>query len=101
MVQSSCYCNFIEESIFMKILLVFSFLVLPFTYLSAQVRDTAHLPKKSLETSMFADDDTLTRNDYLLSLEKVFQLLNRASSLSQNLPPILVMIQRMDEDDSA
>ena len=50
---------------------------------------------------MFANDDTLTRNDYLLSLEKVFQMLNKAFALSQPVPAIMAMVQRMDEDDSA
>jgi potassium efflux system protein len=68
---------------------------------SAQVNDTTKSPNRSLESSLFANDDTLTRNDYLLSISKVFQMLNKASSLSQPVPAILDMVQRMDEDDSA
>jgi hypothetical protein len=41
---------------------------------------------KSLESSLFANDDTLTRNDYLLNISKVFQMLNKASSMSQPVP---------------
>ena len=61
--------------------------------------DTARLHRRSFD--LFENDDTLTRNDYLLSFGKVFQLLNKASSLSQPVPDILSMAQRMDEDDSA
>ncbi|HEY5407436.1 MAG TPA: mechanosensitive ion channel domain-containing protein [Ginsengibacter sp.] len=76
------------------------FIVASFT-LSAQVTDTAKQTKRSFEKTMFADDDTLTRNDYLQSISKVFQVLNKASSLSQPVPAIMLMVQRMDEDDSA
>ena len=85
----------------MKIFPLFGLLILLGIALSAQVNDTARQTKKSFETSMFADDDTLTRNDYLLGIEKVFQLLNKASSLSQPIPAIILMVQRLDEDDSA
>ena len=68
---------------------------------SAQVKDTALSPKKSIETSFFANDDTLTRNDYLLSIEKIFQTLNKAFAVAQPVPVIMAMNERMDEDDSA
>ena len=84
----------------MKLLSLVGLFILSCISLSAQVKDTARLPKKSFEASLFANDDTLTRNDYLLSLEKVFQMLNKASALSQPVPAIMAMAQRMDEDDS-
>ncbi|MEO6814898.1 MAG: mechanosensitive ion channel domain-containing protein [Ginsengibacter sp.] len=68
---------------------------------SAQVKDTAQSPKRHSEYSLFANDDTLTRNDYLLSIEKIFQTLNKASVLSQPVPAIMEMGQRVNEDDSA
>ena len=52
--------------------------------------DTARVPKRSFEASLFENDDTLTRNDYLLSIEKVFQMLNKASALSQSVPAITI-----------
>src|SRR6185295_8099203 len=61
--------------------------------------DTARIHRRSFD--LFENDDTLTRNDYLLSFGKVFQLLNKASALSQPVPAILLMAERMDEDDSA
>lgn len=65
------------------------------------VKDTARVPKKSFEASLFDSDDSLTRNDYLLSLEKVFQMLNKAAALSQSIPAITSMAHHMGEDDSA
>ena len=38
-----------------------------------QAKDTARAPRRSFEASLFDNDDSLTRNDYLLSIEKVFQ----------------------------
>jgi len=89
-----------SESIFMKILSLFGLSLISCISLSAQVKDTTGVPKKSFEASLFANDDTLTRSDYLLSLEKVFQLLNKASTLAQPVPAILSMSAEMDEDDS-
>src|SRR5665213_1603450 len=67
--------------------------------LSAQVKDSARLQKKSFE-AMFANDDTLTRNDYLLTFEKVFQVLNKAYAISQPVPEIKAMALQIGEDDS-
>ncbi|MGH2648144.1 MAG: hypothetical protein ACRDE8_11275, partial [Ginsengibacter sp.] len=85
----------------MRIQFLVAIFILSFGSTSAQVNDSARLPKRSFESSLFANDDTLTRNDYLLSISKVFQLLNKASTLSQPVPAITGMVQRMDEDDSA
>lgn len=67
---------------------------------SAQVKDTVKNQKKNYE-SLFANDDTLTRNDYLLSIEKMFQVLNKASAVAQPVPSINSINLRLDEDDSA
>ncbi len=56
---------------------------------------------KSFDSSAFAADDTLTHSDYLSRISKVFQILNEAPSLAQFIPLIGVMVQQMDEDDSA
>lgn len=85
----------------MRIQFLIAIFIVSFGSTSAQVNDSARLPKRSFESSLFANDDTLTRNDYLLSISKVFQLLNKTSTLSQPVPAIMRMVQRMDEDDSA
>ncbi|MEP6952089.1 MAG: mechanosensitive ion channel domain-containing protein [Ginsengibacter sp.] len=71
------------------------------TVRTQQLKDTSKAPGRSFEASLFDNDDSLTRNDYLLSIEKVFQLLNKASALSQSVPAITTMAHRMGEDDSA
>lgn len=74
---------------------------------SAQIKDTLKAGdklkthKKSWEVSPFSNDDTLTRNDYLMSIERMFQALNKASQMEQPVPAIEAMSQNMDEDDSA
>ncbi len=68
---------------------------------SAQVNDTAKLIKESSGFPLFTNVDTLTNNDYLLSIEKMFQTLNKASVLSQQIPSILAMGDGLNEDDSA
>jgi len=68
---------------------------------SAQVNDSAKLVQESSEFSLFTNEDTLIKNDYLLSLEKIFQTLNKASVLSQPIPSINAMAEGLDEDDSA
>jgi potassium-dependent mechanosensitive channel len=85
----------------MKLLRILLFFIIPGTVATAQTRDTARIPRRSFENSLFENDDTLTRNDYLLDIGKVFQLLNKASALSQPVPAILVMSERIVEDDSA
>ncbi|HXR83971.1 MAG TPA: mechanosensitive ion channel domain-containing protein [Hanamia sp.] len=56
---------------------------------------------KRPSASFFVNADTVTRNDYLLSLEKVYQTLNKASVLSQPVPSILGIINNLNDDDSA
>jgi potassium efflux system protein len=94
----------------MKLLLLVGLLIVSSVSLSAQVKDTlrasqakdtARVPRRSFEASLFDNDDSLTRNDYLLSIEKMFQMLNKASALSQTIPAITVMAHSMGEDDSA
>jgi potassium efflux system protein len=83
----------------MKLLLLFGLCILSCPGLSAQVKDSASLQKKSFE-AMFANDDTLTRNDCLLSLEKAFQVLNKGYTISQPVPEIKAMALQIGEDDS-
>jgi potassium-dependent mechanosensitive channel len=67
----------------------------------AAQKDTLHLPATPPELSIFSANDTVTRNDYLLSIEKVFQTLNKASVLSQTVPTILGIGDDLNSDDSA
>ncbi|KAA9038407.1 mechanosensitive ion channel [Ginsengibacter hankyongi] len=83
----------------MKKLLLFIFILVLYGTLAAQ--DTLKLTGKSFDSSAFANDDTLTRSDYLLGIGKVFQTLNKAPYVAQFVAPIKVIIQHMDEDDSA
>ncbi|HEY5464084.1 MAG TPA: mechanosensitive ion channel domain-containing protein [Hanamia sp.] len=85
----------------MKLYFLVSLFALTCVSTSAQVKDTIKAPKKSWESSLFSNDDTLTRNDYLMSIERMFQALNKASLTAQPLPVINAMNERMDEDDTA
>ncbi|HEV8083538.1 MAG TPA: mechanosensitive ion channel domain-containing protein [Chitinophagaceae bacterium] len=67
----------------------------------SQVKDSERSSQKSFDSTMFADDDTLTRSDYLLSFDKEFQMLNKGNTMSRALPAIRDIIQHIDEDDSA
>ena len=79
----------------MKIFCLLGLFVFSFIGVAAQ-NDTTHL-----STPIFSSNDTITRNDYLLSIEKVYQTLNKASVLSQPVPSILGIIQDLNDDDSA
>jgi len=80
----------------------FPFIII-FLFGSAVVfaQNDTNQPKRPPEVSIFSNTDTVTRNDYLLSIERVFQTLNKASVLSEPVPNILVMRDDLDDDDSA
>jgi len=82
---------------------LFSFIGLfLFFCLSADAQnDTTHLSGLHPEVPIFSTNDTVTRNDYLLSIEKIFQTLNKASVLSQPVPAILSIADNLTDDDSA
>ena len=63
--------------------------------------DSNPLPGQHSEIPFFSPNDTVTRNDYLLSIEKIFQTLNKASVLSQPVPAILTIANNLNDDDSA
>jgi len=90
-----------SESMIMKF---FSFIIISlFTYTAvfAQNTDTTQLPVRPPEVSIFSNNDTITRNDYLLSIERIFQTLNKASVLSEPVPNIKAMSEDLNDDDSA
>ena len=66
----------------------------------AQNNDSS-TPKPPVEVSIFSGNDTITRNDYLLSIERVFQTLNKASVLSEPVPNIEAIADNLNDDDSA
>ncbi len=80
----------------------FPFIII-FLFGSAVVfaQNDTNQPKRPPEVSIFSNTDTVTRNDYLLSIERVFQTLNKASVLSEPVPNIQVMRDDLDDDDSA
>lgn len=73
-----------------------------FSCLGARAQnDTSGLSGTHSEAPIFYTSDTITRNDYLLSIEKIFQTLNKASVLSQPVPVILSIADNLNDDDSA
>jgi len=84
----------------MKRFLIIVIFLFPSLNLLAQ-NDSTQLPPPTPEPSLFSTTDTITRNDYLLSIEKVYQVLNKASVLSQPVPSILEISDQLNEDDSA
>ena len=77
------------------------FLLLTFFYGSVSAQDTARRTYRNFDSTFFANDDTLTKSDYLLALGRAFQTLNNSSVVSQPVPVIQAINRRMDEDDSA
>jgi small-conductance mechanosensitive channel len=84
----------------MKVFCLINLFLFLFLGVNAQ-NDTVHLQNGQPEISIFSTNDSVTRNDYLLSIEKVFQTLNKASVLSQPVPVILGIIRDLNEDDTA
>jgi small-conductance mechanosensitive channel len=68
---------------------------------SAQQKDSVPHSGGPTVPSIFSNADTITTNDYLLSIEKVFQVLNKVPVLSQPVPYIMEINRRLDDDDSA
>lgn len=85
----------------MKQFLIIVIFLFPALYLSAQNQDSLLLPESHSESSVFLTTDTITRNDYLLSIEKVYQVLNKTSVLSRPVPSIFQIGNKLNEDDSA
>jgi len=83
----------------MKLIVLAGLFIFSFVTVSAQVKDSSGSRRRSYDSTMFASDDTLTRSDYLLNFEKVYQKLNKGNSMSQPLPAILEMSQQIDEQD--
>jgi len=76
-------------------------ILLIFLHGAAMAQDTIRPHRRSLDSTMFANDDTLTRSDYLLAIGRIFQTLNKASAAGQPTYAINMINQQLDEDDSA
>jgi len=61
--------------------------------------DTAQ--RRRFDMSVFSDSNTLTRSDYLASLEKMFQTLNKVPVVTASFSPISNIASELDESDSA
>ncbi len=85
----------------MKRFLIIVIFLFPTLYLSAQKNDSILSPITPTQPSIFSTTDTITRNDYLLSIEKVYQVLNKTFVLSQPVPEIEAIANHLNEDDSA
>ncbi len=83
----------------MKIIRLFIIFALSCSAVAAQ--DTTRPYRRPLDSTMFANDDTLTRSDYLLAIGRVFQTLNKTSVVAQPMPVINTINLRLNEDDSA
>jgi small-conductance mechanosensitive channel len=81
----------------LALVLVFIF---PFLHLSAQKADSIPATSGGRGFSLFSNEDTTTTNDYLLSIEKVFQVLNKVPILSQPIQSIQEINRRLIEDDT-
>ncbi|MEO8852521.1 MAG: hypothetical protein ABI359_02005, partial [Ginsengibacter sp.] len=69
--------------------------------IDSQNSDSFNRNHSNSQNSIFANTDTITSNDYLLSIEKAFQALNQATVLSEPIPSILEINDNLNEDDSA
>ena len=92
---------FFDHQRYTFIMKPFLLLMLSIVLYSSAMAQDEKISRKSFDTTVFADDDTLTRSDYLQGIEKMFRVLNRAPGLSQALSAIERISQRMNEDDSA
>lgn len=75
--------------------------LLIFFHSALLAQDSTRPHRRSYDSTMFANDDTLTRSDYLLGIGRIFQTLNKASFVEQPVPVINLINQQLDDDDSA
>lgn len=65
-----------------------------------QSKDTVRSNRKSFENSFFFSNDTLSRNDYLLKIGKVLQVLNRATMVAPSESAVMSISLHLSEDSS-
>ena len=98
--RSPASCLILHRSIYLMKIVRLSILFI-FLYGAVAAQDSSRPHRRSFDSTMFANDDTLTRSDYLLGIGRIFQTLNKASVVSQPVPVINAINRRLDEDDSA
>ena len=64
-------------------------------------RDTARPARRSFDSTLFSDSNIPTRSDYLASLERTFEVFNKAPVLIESFGRIQPISEHMVEDDSA
>ena len=68
---------------------------------SARVaQDSSRRARRSYDSTLFADDNKLTTTDYLISLEKAFQIFNKVPVLVESFSNIENIGDHLHEDDS-
>ncbi|MGN6267710.1 MAG: hypothetical protein ACTHM5_18670, partial [Ginsengibacter sp.] len=82
-----------------RVVLIVAF-IFSFLHLSAQKADSISVPSGTAGFTLFGNTDT-TLNDYLFSIEKVFQVLNKVPVLAQPIQSVKEINERLNEDDSA
>lgn len=66
-----------------------------------QAQDTSQPVGRRFDYSIFSDSNVITRSDYLVELEKVFQMLNKAQVVTASFAPVNGIAAELDESDSA
>ncbi len=64
-------------------------------------QDSVRQPRRSFDSSLFSENNALTRSDYLGSLDKAFDAFNRAPLVTASFGRINIITQKMGEDDAA
>lgn len=82
-----------------RVVLIVAF-IFSFLHLSAQKADSIAASSGTAGFTLFGNTDT-TLNDYLFSIEKVFQVLNKVPVLAQPIQSVKEINERLNEDDSA
>lgn len=84
----------------MKSLLIAAGLMMLAVGMSAQTRDSSQIRRKAFESSFFFSSDTVSRNDYLLKIGNVLQLLNQISVMVPPDGSVEQINNRLTEDKS-
>lgn len=64
-------------------------------------QDSTRRSRRNFDSTLLADGNTLTRSDYLASLEKIFQILNKVPVVTASFSEIDDITGNLNENDSA
>ncbi len=64
-------------------------------------QDSTKRTRRSFDSALFAENNTLTRSDYLVSLGKVFYVLNSAPVVTESFTSLTSITNHLNDDDSA